>query len=152
MTMPRLVVAAESQLPAERYERLADVFSRVYEATNDIAITLEVLDAHRAREVIARPRSDLAARVLAVAAATFHVIPPRRLLQPGRHRDICSARWVASWILRRQGWSTVKVGRYLGLDHSTVLHGLRRVAERHQLLICARDAEARLQLEEPSAT
>jgi chromosomal replication initiation ATPase DnaA len=123
------------------YERLADVFSRVYAETNDIAIALEVLDVHRAREAHARPMPDLPKRVLAVSASLFNVVPPARLLRPGRHRDICSARWIAAWTLRRRGWSTLKIGRFLGLDHSTVLHGLRRVAERHELLLAATVAE-----------
>ena len=111
------------------YDRLAQVFSRVYAETGSIATTLEVLDTQRARELVAKPPPDLPKRVLAAAAALFHVAPPARLLRRGRHRDICSARWVAAWMLRRRQWSTLKIGRYLGLDHSTVLHGLRRIAE-----------------------
>lgn len=129
----------------DSYEQLADVFSHVYAATNDIAIALEVLDAHRARTAIARPTPDLAARAITVAAAIFHVVPSRRLLRPGRHRDICAARWIAAWVLHRRGWSTLKIGRFLGLDHSTVLHGLRRVANSRELLLCARDAEERIE-------
>jgi chromosomal replication initiation ATPase DnaA len=135
----------------DRYEQLAAVFSRVYEATNDIAIALEVLDAHRAREVIGRPSPDLAARVVAIAAALFHVVPSGRLLRPGRHRDICAARWIASWLLHRRGWSTLKIGRYFGIDHSTVLHGLRRVADSGELLLSARQAETRLGRPEDSS-
>jgi chromosomal replication initiation ATPase DnaA len=126
------------------YDRLAQVFSRVYAETGSIATTLEVLDTQRARELVAKPTADLPKRVLAAAAALFHVTPPARLLRPGRHRDICSARWVAAWMLRRRNWSTLKIGRFLGLDHSTVLHGLRRVAASHELLLIARAAEQEL--------
>lgn len=133
------------------YEHLADVFSRVYEATNDIAITLEVLDANRAREDVAKPIPDLPTRVLAVAASLFHVTSPGRLLRPGRHRDLCAARWVSAWVLHRRGWSTLKIGRFLRLDHSTVLHGLRRVAGSRELLLCARDAETRVESQGRSA-
>jgi chromosomal replication initiation ATPase DnaA len=128
-----------------RYEALAEVFSRVYAETHDIATTLEVLDAHRAREELAPPRADLPQCILAAAAALFHV-PPSRLLRPGRHRDLCCARWIAAWILRQHGWSTIKIGRFLGLDHSTVLHGLRRVAADHRLHLLARDAAHRIQM------
>jgi hypothetical protein len=127
-----------------RYEQLAEVFSCVYESTGDIAVTLEVLDLHRARSVILKPSPDFAARVVDLAAAYFHVVLSRRLLRPGRHRDICAARWIASWVLHRRSWSTLKIGRFFGLDHSTVLHGLRRVADRSDLLLCARDVEARI--------
>src|SRR5689334_4954085 len=123
------------------YDRLAQVFSRVYAETGSIATTLEVLDTQRARELVAKPTPDLPKRVIAAAAALFHVTPPARLLRPGRHRDICSARWIAAWMLRRRNWSTLKIGRFLGLDHSTVLHGLRRVAESTSLLTAARTAE-----------
>jgi chromosomal replication initiation ATPase DnaA len=131
------------------YDRLAQVFSRVYAETGSIATTLEVLDTQRARELVAKPTPDLPKRVIAAAAACFHVMPPARLLRPGRHRDICSARWVAAWMLRRRNWSTLKIGRFLGLDHSTVLHGLRRVAADENLLLLASAAEDRIAGEEP---
>jgi hypothetical protein len=127
-----------------QYDRLAEVFSRVYAETSSVAIALEVLDTFRAREAVARPSVDLPRRVLNVAASVCHV-PASRLLRPGRHRDICSARWIASWLLHRRRWTTVKIGRYLGLDHSTVLHGLRRVANSRELLLLARGAEAMLE-------
>ena len=127
-----------------RYDRLAQVFSRVYAETHSVATALEVLDMHRAREAVARPIPDLPKHVLTIAASVFHV-PASRLLQPGRHRDICSARWIASWLLHRRRWTTVKIGRYLGLDHSTVLHGLRRVANSDDLLLLARRADELLE-------
>lgn len=130
-----------------RYDRLAQAFSRVYAETGSIATTLEVLDTQRARELVAQPIPDLPKRVLAAAASLFHVVPRSRLLRPGRHRDICSARWVAAWMLRRRNWSTPKIGRFFGLDHSTVLHGLRRVAESTSLILAARTAEEQLQRE-----
>jgi chromosomal replication initiation ATPase DnaA len=131
------------QTVAETYEDLARIFSAVYAATNDIAMTLEVLDAHRARITVLRPGPELPQPVLAAAASVFNV-PMSRLLRPGRHRDVCYARWVAAWMLRRRAWSTVKIGRFIGLDHSTILHGLRRVANDAHLMLHARAAEARL--------
>jgi chromosomal replication initiation ATPase DnaA len=130
-------VKSDSQ---SRYDRLAQVFSRVYAETHSVATALEVLDTHRAREAVAQPIPDLPKQVLIVAGSLFHV-PPSRLLQPGRHRDICSARWIAAWLLHRRRWTTVKIGSYLRLDHSTVLHGLRRVASSEDLLLLARHAD-----------
>jgi chromosomal replication initiation ATPase DnaA len=127
-----------------RYDRFAQVFSRVYAETHSVATALEVLDTHRAREAIARPIPDLPKQVLTVAGSLFHV-PASRLLQPGRHRDICSARWIAAWLLHRRRWTTVKIGSYLRLDHSTVLHGLRRVASSDDLLLLARRADELLE-------
>jgi hypothetical protein len=135
---------AETPAPASNtYERLAEVFTLVYAETHDIAIALEVVDTHRARELILRPVPDLPQRVLVVAAALFQV-PASRLLRPGRQRDVCSARWIAAWLLRQGGWSTLKIGRFLHLDHSTVLHGLRRVGVDPGLLLAAREAADRL--------
>jgi hypothetical protein len=130
--------------PSDPYDRLAQVFSRVYAETRSVAIALEVLDTFRAREAVARPSVDLSEQVLMVATSVCHV-PVSRLLRPGRHRDICCARWIASWLFHRRRWTTVKIGRYLGLDHSTVLHGLRRVAGCRHLLLLARSAEAILE-------
>ena len=127
-----------------RYDRLAEAFSRVYAETGSIATTLEVLDTQRARQWMAKPVPDLPKQVLNVAASVFYV-PASRLLRPGRHRDICSARWIAAWLLRRRRWTTVKIGSYLRLDHSTVLHGLRRVANSHDLLLLARRADELLE-------
>jgi chromosomal replication initiation ATPase DnaA len=127
-----------------RYDHLAQVFSRVFAETHSVATALEVLDVHRAREALARPVLDLPKQVLAAAAAVVHV-PASRLLRPGRHRDLCAARWIAAWLLHRRRWTTVKIGRFLGLDHSTVLHGLRRVAASHELLLLARSAESLLE-------
>ena len=129
------------------YDRLAQTFSRVYAETGSIATTLEVLDTQRARELVAKAIPDLPKRVIAAAASLFHVVPAARILRPGRHRDICSARWIAAWLLRRRDWSTLKIGRYLGIDHSTVLHGLRRVAGSQDLLLAARAAERQLEID-----
>jgi hypothetical protein len=130
--------------PSTRYDRLALVFSRVYAETQSVAIALEVLDTLRAREAVSRPSDDLPKQIL-TAAASMCQVSASRLLRPGRHRDICTARWIASWLFHKRRWTTVKIGRYLGLDHSTVLHGLRRVAHSHELLLLARTAEALLE-------
>jgi chromosomal replication initiation ATPase DnaA len=79
--------------------------------------------------------------VIEIAASLFYVTPASRLLRPGRHRDLCSARWIAASLLRRQRWTLAKIAAFLKLDHSTVLHGLRRVSESEDLLRMARAAE-----------
>jgi chromosomal replication initiation ATPase DnaA len=127
------------------YDRLADEFSRVYAETKDIAATLEILDARRPLQSVARPIPELPRRVIEIAASFFYVTPASRLLRPGRHRDLCSARWIAAWLLRRQQWTLAKIAAFLRLDHSTVIHGLRRVRETEDLLWMARAAEELLQ-------
>jgi chromosomal replication initiation ATPase DnaA len=121
--------AEGTALVAPEYERLADLFSRIYSETRSIAVALELLDAERARNVTEAPIDlRLPSRVLAVAASLYYVKPARKLAQPGNHRDISRARWVASWLLRKHGWTTLKIGRFLSVDHSTVIYGLRRIA------------------------
>lgn len=42
-----------------------------------------------------------------------------------RRAEIVAARWRAMQIAHERGMSSVSIGRGLGMDHSTVLHGLR---------------------------
>lgn len=131
--------------PISDYERLADLFSQIYFETHSISVTLELLDGRRAAGTSERIIDhDLPKRVLQIAASFFHVKAPCRLLRPGRHRDICAARWIASWLLRRQGWTTLKIGRFFSIDHSTVIHGLRRVRDDVALRRVAYAADALL--------
>jgi Bacterial dnaA protein helix-turn-helix len=140
--MPR-----EAHEPAvvDPYERLAAEFSRVYAETKDIATTLALLDARRSTDIVWRPVPDLPALVIRIAASLFYITPPSRLLRPGRHHDICAARWIAAWLLRRHRWTLLKIAGYLNLDHSTVIHGLRRVSGSDELRAIAGEAEARLE-------
>jgi len=134
------------------YARYAEVFSRVYRESGSIEIALEVYETYRAREDLARPkRVDFAQRILQVSASLF-CVPPKRILERNRHRDVTSARYVAAWLLSRRRWSTVKIGTLLDLDHSTVLHGLRRVAGDNDLLLAAHKAEQLLELDEDAAS
>jgi chromosomal replication initiation ATPase DnaA len=132
--------------PASSYERWSIIFSRVHAEVGSIPIALEVLDTYRAREAL-RPRPlDVPKRILAISAAAFSV-PTDRLLERNRHRDVTSARYVAAWLLRRRRWSYPKIAEFLGLDHSTVIHGLRKVAAHDHLLLAASKAEQLLDLE-----
>jgi hypothetical protein len=133
--------ATDSHPPPCAYERYADVFSRVYADAHSIAIALEVLDTYRAREVLTRPADqDLPKRAIAIAASLFHV-PAKRLLERNRRADVTSARYVAAWLLRRRRWSFPKIAELFGLDHSTMIHGLRKVATTSHLLLTALKAE-----------
>ena len=127
--------------PASAYERYADIFSRAYADAQSIAIALEVLDTYRACEALARPSDqDLPKLVLVTAASLFHV-PVKVLLERNRHADVTSARYVAAWVLRRRRWSYEKIAELFDMDHSTIIHGLRKVATTSQLLLTALKAE-----------
>ena len=93
----------------------------------------------------ALPDADLPSRVLTISAALFSV-PIDRLHQRLRHRDVTSARYVAAWLLSRRHWASTKIGSHLGLDHSTVLHGIRRVETTDHLRTIACKAELLLGL------
>jgi hypothetical protein len=124
-----------------RYERYAMVFSRIYKETGSIAVALEVYDAYRAREAAAPPRRpDLPTLVVDIVARWFSV-KPKLLFDSNRHRDVTSARYVAAWILFRHQWAKAKIADYFHLDHSTVIHGLRKVASDNTLLVAAHLAE-----------
>jgi chromosomal replication initiation ATPase DnaA len=124
-----------------RYERFATVFSRIYEETASIAVALEVLDAYRARETLTQPRvRDFGSLVVEIVARRFS-LRPKLLFERNRHRDVTSARYVAAWILLRHRWTKEKIATYFHLDHSTVIHGLKRVASDNALLVAAHIAE-----------
>ncbi len=127
--------------PASPYERYAAVFSRVYADVHSIALALELLDTYRAREaLIPPPEHDLPERALAIAASLFHV-PAKLLLERNRRVDVTSARYVAAWVLRRRRWSYGKIAALFGLDHSTIIHGLRKVVTTSHLLLAALKTE-----------
>jgi chromosomal replication initiation ATPase DnaA len=132
--------------PGTSYERWATVFSRVHAEVGSIAVALEVLDTYRARQSL-RPRPiDVPRRILALSAAVFYV-PVHRLLERNRHRDVADARYVAAWVLRRRRWGYEKIAEFFGLDHSTIIHGLRKVAANDHLLLAASKVEHTLELE-----
>ncbi|HVV49885.1 MAG TPA: hypothetical protein VHO06_09515 [Polyangia bacterium] len=121
------------------YERYADIFSLVHKETHSIAAALEIVDAYRAREQ--RPvETDIAARVIAIAASLFS-LTPWQVIQPGRHRDKTSARYVAAAVLSRQHWSSGKIAAVLQLESSTVRHGLVQVERNDHLRAAACTAE-----------
>lgn len=133
--------ATDDALASSTYQRYADVFSRVYADAHSIAIALEVLDVYRAREALLGPADqELPRRVVATAASLFQV-PAKRLLERNRRADVTSARYVAAWILRRRRWPYTKIAELFGLDHSTIIHGLRKVARSSHLLLSALKAE-----------
>jgi hypothetical protein len=146
---PSKAPANDVALPAVRpYRRHAEVFSRVFHETGSLEISLEVYDAYRTREALAPARPDILDRVLTVAGSLFGV-PRKRVLDRRRHNHLTSARYVAAWLLRRRQWSTPRIGEVLGLDHSTILSGLRKVANTTELLVAAHKAELLLKADEP---
>lgn len=69
-----------------------------------------------------------ARRAIESASQAFG-IPVSAIMGPQRSRPICHARWAAMKLLREREWGLSDIGRGMGLDHTSVLHALRRTAE-----------------------
>lgn len=57
-------------------------------------------------------------------------VPEERVRARDRSPQVAAARHAAFWALNRAGLNPAQIARLLGLNHSTVVHGLAR-AERH---------------------
>jgi hypothetical protein len=57
-------------------------------------------------------------------------VPEERVRARDRSPQVAAARHAAFWALNRAGLNPAQIARYLGLNHSTVVHGLAR-AEQH---------------------
>jgi chromosomal replication initiation ATPase DnaA len=47
-----------------------------------------------------------------------------------RTRTVCQARYAVMCALDDCGWSSVRIGKLLNRDHTTILHGLDRLTRR----------------------
>ena len=65
---------------------------------------------------IATDTIDMVARMTGVSKAD--------ILGRSRKPHICRARWAAMRALKQRGLSASHIGRLMGRDHTTVLHGL----------------------------
>lgn len=70
---------------------------------------------------------NLAASVTAVTGVSVEAMLGRSRV--ARVSDARQRLWAALW---RAGWSIGEIGRTLGRDHTTVMHGLRRVVPGHE--------------------
>lgn len=98
----------------------------------DVVGALRLTDADRAAAVrLVRGRAASPARAVAADVAALAGIAVEDIFRPGRQRNVAHARQLVMFILRRAGFSAADIGRALGgLDHSTVLHGVRAEAAR----------------------
>lgn len=84
----------------------------------------DINDARQIGAPAARFREVLAS----VSAQTY--VTPREILGKSRVREIAHARQLTCSILRSDGMSYPRIGRMMGLDHSTVRHACEAVAAR----------------------
>lgn len=79
------------------------------------------------RQVSAPPPALVERVVRAVSAESG--VSVTKILSKTRRADVCLARFAVMFALREKGLTLPAIGRALGRDHSTVLHGLNRAAE-----------------------
>lgn len=54
-------------------------------------------------------------------------VSPSPITTKTRKREICEGRQLASYILKEKGYTSLYIGRRLGIDHATVYHGCNAV-------------------------
>lgn len=93
------------------------------------------------------PRQPITLRTVTARAARYFGLKPSDLRGPSRRRALVAARDVAMYVARQlTGGSLEQIGRYFGgRDHTTVLHGCRKVAELLKSDASVREAVEHLQ-------
>lgn len=76
---------------------------------------------------------------LVSSVADLFGLTPESVLSKGRNSTQADARWVIAYVMRSQmNMSLPAIGRRLGRDHTTILHGLRQIEKRPDLVSLAR--------------
>lgn len=74
-----------------------------------------------------------------MATANYHEVTIGDLLRDTR-REVAAMRWTAMAAMKRYGLSTPEIAERLGMrDHTTVMHGLRKVRASQDMEAQARD-------------
>jgi chromosomal replication initiation ATPase DnaA len=74
--------------------------------------------------------SDAVFRTVVAEVAARHGVIPKLITSDSCARIASFPRQEVMWLLRQRGYSTIQIGRALGRDHSTVIHGARAHAAR----------------------
>lgn len=78
-----------------------------------------------------RKPEDRAEKICAIVREYYHI--KGQLTDPGNHKPLSTARQTAIYLIRSNtDWSLPQIGRYFGLHHTTVLHGIE-VTKRRRL-------------------
>lgn len=116
--------------------RLDDLLVLRVAIDNEIARERGYLERRRQlneRVTVALTRGTWSTRTFAAVCAYFEV-DGDTLLSRSLAREVVKARHVAMWVMRQGGQSYSHIGRELGVDHSTVMNGVRRVDKSPDLL------------------
>ena len=118
----------------------------------DAAIKRELAAQRRLEELQARAQRVMTPRaweeqVLAHVARAYVVDDVEQLRARTRNARMSEARHVVFWILHQRCWSAPAIGELMHRDHTTVLHGVRRVESSPELRAIAGDLYAGLRPE-----
>lgn len=134
-----------------RLEQLQNLRDRI-----DLEIEREKAFLQRANRLGAQvkiavtTRNDWTSRVIASAAAHFGC-SAHDVRSDGRTPDVVNARHVTAWLLRQEGRSYPQVGAALHKDHTSAMHGVKRVERDPALMAVAVTIRAELTDEEAIA-
>lgn len=101
---------------------LRETFMAALPSGVDAAISAVAMEASRARN---RPGTRCARFIRRVAL--YHGVSVGHLLHGGRCPALVRPRQMLMWVLRQDGASYPVIGRAMGLDHTTVMSGVRKV-------------------------
>lgn len=110
--------------PASQEPRLAKALDGVRERQREERMTVMT---RRQRTVVG---------YIARTAAEFGV-PTEVILEHTRISNYVNARHVVAWLLRRDDWTYPEIGAAMGRDHTTIIHAVKRVERRADLLEAA---------------
>jgi len=94
-----------------------------HRSQGELPMPLDVAETRAERKLWAPSRGVV---LKLVSSASGY--PVEALCGQGRDHDLCRARHVGFWLMRRYGYAMSEVGHaFGGRDHSTVVYGVRRV-------------------------
>lgn len=81
----------------------------------------------RALKLVLMPETAMEP-ILAKVSESFGV-PVRVMLGARRQREVVNARWAAIWLGRKAGLTLEQIGRVMRMDHTSVMHALKKVQD-----------------------
>jgi len=84
----------------------------------------DVLTYHRVKETVeSLDRKTM--RGIAIRVAAKHNLPMPEIFSKNRRHFVSQVRQEVMWECRAKGYSLGQIGRFLGRDHTTIIHGIR---------------------------
>lgn len=113
----------------ENIRQLEGALLRVAASASLSAQPANLALAQRALEdLIPRTNLDIPAALIVEQTAAYFGFPPSDLVSKSRSRQLTTARHVAMYLLRElTGLSLIRIGETFDRDHSTALHGIKKI-------------------------